>query len=196
MSKADRTRQSIVEKTALLFNMKGFSGTSITDMMEATGLTKGSIYGNFASKDEVALAVFDYNFQTVSNYIKTRVEAKLTSIEKLLVYVETYRNFQKLPFLAAGCPILNTGTESDDTHPLLRERVINALTSWKTTIERHIKTGIERKEMKPSINIPEFSLVFISLVEGGVFQTKVTGKMAPLNASLDMLERLILDLKA
>ena len=59
MSKAEKTRQFIIEKTAPIFNKKGFAGTSLSDMTEATGLTKGSIYGNFADKDEVAMAAFD-----------------------------------------------------------------------------------------------------------------------------------------
>ena len=61
MGKAERTREFIVEKTAPLFNRKGYAGTSMSDLTEATGLTKGAIYGNFENKDEVALAAFDYN---------------------------------------------------------------------------------------------------------------------------------------
>ncbi|MDO9376148.1 MAG: TetR/AcrR family transcriptional regulator, partial [Ferruginibacter sp.] len=61
MTKAEKTRNFIVEQTAPIFNKKGYAGTSLTDLTEATGLTKGSIYGNFANKDEVALAAYDYN---------------------------------------------------------------------------------------------------------------------------------------
>jgi TetR/AcrR family transcriptional repressor of nem operon len=61
-SKSDRTRQFIIGSTANLFNMKGYAGTSLSDITGAFGLTKGSIYGNFANKEEVALAVFDYNY--------------------------------------------------------------------------------------------------------------------------------------
>ena len=47
ISKSDRTKQFIVEKTAPVFNEKGYAGTSLTDLTNATRLTKGSIYGNF-----------------------------------------------------------------------------------------------------------------------------------------------------
>ena len=73
MSKAERTRQFIIEKTAPIFNEKGYAGTSINDLTEATGLTKGSIYGNFENKDEVALAAFDYNFERVITFIKSKI---------------------------------------------------------------------------------------------------------------------------
>ena len=55
MSKAEKTKQFIIEKTAPLFNMKGYSGTSMSDITAATGLTKGSMYGNFENKTKLQL---------------------------------------------------------------------------------------------------------------------------------------------
>ena len=54
LSKAERTKQFIVEKAAAVFNEKGYAGTSMNDLTIATGLTKGSIYGNFENKDDIA----------------------------------------------------------------------------------------------------------------------------------------------
>src|ERR1700722_8888899 len=71
ISKAERTRQFIIEKTAPIFNKKGYAGTSLSDITAATGLTKGSIYGNFADKDEVALAAFDYNIGKLGALTRT-----------------------------------------------------------------------------------------------------------------------------
>ena len=73
LSKSERTKKFIIEKTAPVFNEKGYAGTSMNDLMMVTGLTKGSIYGNFQNKDEVALAAFDYNFGKVLSYIKNLV---------------------------------------------------------------------------------------------------------------------------
>ena len=195
LSKAERTKQFIIEKTAPVFNEKGYAGTSMNDLMFVTGLTKGSIYGNFQNKDEVALAAFDYNFGKVISYIKTKIEERTTVVDKLLVYPETYRNFLKLPFLKAGCPVLNTSTEADDTHPMLRARAVNALKLWKTSIEKHIAIGIERKEININTNASEFASVLMSLIEGAVMQAKVTGKTIELNATMNFLEKMIKDLK-
>jgi AcrR family transcriptional regulator len=40
MSKAEKTKQFIIEKTATLFNTKGYISTSLSDITQATGLTK------------------------------------------------------------------------------------------------------------------------------------------------------------
>lgn len=195
LSKAERTRQFIIEKTAPIFNEKGYAGTSLNDLTQATGLTKGSIYGNFENKDEVALAVFDYNFSRITEYIKAKLLATENAIERLLVYPEVYRNYLKVPFLQTGCPILNTATEADDTHPLLKEKAANALSFWKKSVENQIKRGIARKEIKADTNPTEFAVILITLVEGAFMQAKVTGRTAELKIAMDYLEKMIRNLE-
>lgn len=195
LSKAERTRKFIVEKTAPIFNAKGFAGTSLSDLTQATGLTKGSIYGNFENKDAVALSAFDYNFAQITSYIKERILARENAVERLLVYPEVYRNFLKIPFLKPGCPILNTSTEADDTHPELREKAAGALLFWKKAIENQIKRGIERKEIKKETNPTQFAVIMMSLIEGAIMQAKVTGKATELSMAMDFLENLIRGLK-
>ena len=196
MSKAERTKQFIIEKTAPIFNAKGYAGTSLNDMIFATGLTKGSIYGNFENKDEVAVAAFDHTIQKVFLLLKNRVNEKNTIIEKLLVYPETYSNFFDIPFLSSGCPILNTATEVDDTHPLLRKKVNEVISFWKKTLTLLIKHGIETNELKQDINIEEFVIILVSLIEGGVMQAKISGQILPLRITMKHLEKLIMDLKS
>ncbi|WP_309640980.1 TetR/AcrR family transcriptional regulator [Flavobacterium sp.] len=194
-SKAERTKQFIIEKTAPIFNAKGYCGTSINDLMVATGLTKGSIYGNFESKDDVALEAFDYNFQKVILYIKSQMDQRPAIVDKLLVYPETYRNYSQLSFLSLGCPITNTATEADDTHPKLKTKANNAMLFWRNSLEKQLKIGIETGEIKPDVNVDEFIGVLIALIQGSLLQCKLTGKTNTLNTTMEYLERIILNLK-
>ncbi|HRG58713.1 MAG TPA: TetR/AcrR family transcriptional regulator [Bacteroidia bacterium] len=195
MTKADKTKAFIIERTAPVFNAKGFAGTSINDLIEVTGLTKGSIYGNFENKDAVALAAFDYNFEMVISYLKKEMSKKNTVVERLLVYPKTYRNYFKLSFLSAGCPIANTSTEADDTHPMLKEKAAHALEFWRNSVERHLKQGIANKEIKANININQTVGVITALIQGAILHAKVSGKINFLNASMNYLEDMIIDLR-
>lgn len=194
-SKAEKTKNFIIERTAPIFNEKGFYGTSITDIINATGLSKGSIYGNFDNKDDVAVAAFDYNFANITNYIAVRIREKNSAIDKLLVYPETHRQILKLPFLKGGCPVLNTSVDSDDTHPILRARAISALNLWKSSVVRIINKGIENNEIKKNTNPNEFAAILVSLTEGAVMQAKVTNKSTELDISMNFLIKLIKELK-
>lgn len=191
MTKKERTRQFIIEQAAPLFNQKGYAGTSLHDIMEMTGLKKGGIYGNFESKEEIAVASFEYAVGLVTEKVKLRADQKLKSYEKLQVVIDFYRNYITNPPIDGGCPILNTSIEADDTNPRLRNRVIEALDNWRGSMSGTIRKGIRRKEIKPTIDAEEFATLFIATLEGGIMMSKVYKKIRPLNIVLNHLERMI-----
>lgn len=191
MGKAERTRKFIVEKTAPVFNRKGYSGTSLSDLTEATGLTKGSIYGNFENKDEVALAAFDHNLAQLADEVRALQNSNPTALGKLQAYITVYRNGLSKPFLAAGCPVVNTGVDADDTHRGLNKKVGNALNSWHRSISAIIHQGIHSGEIREDSDVSAFASLMIALIEGGITLTKISGDGGYLNQSLDHLEQLI-----
>lgn len=194
MTKAEKTRQYIIEKTAPIFNVKGYSGTSMSDITDATGLTKGSIYGNFENKDAVAVAAFECNLEKITSYVKQEISKRKTYKDKLLVYVSFYENFLKSPFPEGGCPILNTAIESDDTHPELKEKASNAIVAWKNNLSAIIRKGIEAKEFRTDI-IPEQSAIgLIALIEGGIMISKLTHKLNFRKMIMASIEKMINDL--
>jgi TetR/AcrR family transcriptional repressor of nem operon len=190
MRKAEKTREFIVEKTAPIFNKKGYAGTSISDMTEATGLTKGSIYGNFANKDEVALAAFDYNWKRVSGITRQEMEKKNTIKEKLLVYTE-YEKFINFPLPMGGCPVLNTAVEADDTHPLLKKKANEAFLAWKDKLTALLEQGIRTKEFTTEIDPEQIALTIIAMIEGSIMIAKLSGKPAYRNAIMVSMRKMI-----
>lgn len=194
MSKAERTKAFIIEKTAPVFNKKGYVGTSISDLTEATGLTKGSIYGNFPNKDAVAMAVFDHNLNIVTQIIRKAMSRKRTVKGKLLVYTEVYSKYYSLGFPPGGCPILNTSVEADDTHPELREKAAYAVMDWKNRIASLIQEGIDNGEFKNVKHPRQTALAMVAMIEGAVMIAGVTGKMGYLNAVMASLRQMINEL--
>ncbi|GAA3978720.1 TetR/AcrR family transcriptional regulator [Pedobacter ginsengiterrae] len=191
MTKAEKTRNYIIEKTAPIFNMKGYAGTSLHDITAATGLTKGSIYGNFANKDEVALAAFDYNFNNNVLQIESSMRAQTTAKGKLLVYVSIYQNFITGTISLGGCPILNTATDADDTHPALREKALKAVLSWKKRIIKLVEEGIENKEIALDSNAEQIALTVIAMIEGGIMISTLTNKLDNWDLIMDSLKKYV-----
>ena len=172
--RSEDTRQLIIEKTAAIFNKKGYAGTSMSDLTEATGLTKGSIYGNFENKEAVALAVFDYNAKRKNKLEDERLARVSTNKEKLMVYAKIFCEKDTLQFMEGGCPLLNTAIEADDTHEPLRKKVSEEIAAWKKKMQAILMAGISAKEFIPSVNTEKFSLSVIALIEGGIFVARAT----------------------
>lgn len=56
---AKLNRQRVVEVAAALFRERGLHGVGVADIMASAGLTHGGFYGQFASKDALAVEAFD-----------------------------------------------------------------------------------------------------------------------------------------
>src|SRR5688572_12624978 len=108
LTKGDKTKQFIIERSAPIFNRKGYAATSMTDILKATGLAKGGIYGNFSSKDEIAIEAFDYSYNQLKESLRFKIRQEKTSSAKLTAILDFYRNYSLKPHIEGGCPLMNT----------------------------------------------------------------------------------------
>jgi len=192
LSKSERTKQFIIEQTAPVFNRKGYAGTSMSDLTEATGLTKGAIYGNFDNKDEVALAAFDFNVAQVVNSIRQLQANAATQEEKLMSYVVFYRGVLKNKMLPSGCPIANTLTEADDTHEVLNRKATEVVRRWKKNVTDILEAGIAGGEFKKNTDVQSVAISIITMIEGGIVLSKSTRDNSFLRGATDRIEQIIL----
>ena len=58
-AKGQKKRDFILEKAKELFIQQGYSGTSMEDLVRYSGVSKGSIYYHFESKDELFLQLIE-----------------------------------------------------------------------------------------------------------------------------------------
>lgn len=193
-SKAERTKQFIIETTAPIFNCKGYEGTSISDITAATGLTKGSIYGNFKDKNELAVAAFDYNYQKLRNEIVLRMTGLKDPVEQLLVYVDYYSEIFERVVFAGGCPILNTAVDTDDSNPLLFQHVRQAIEEWHSHVASVVAYGIKKEFFSEKTDPSAFADHFLSLIEGGVLLSKTLGNKKHLTSNLKLIRKMIVEI--
>src|SRR5882672_5663677 len=97
MTKAERTKQFIIEKSAPIFNTKGVAGTAMSDIMEATKLAKGSLYVHFENKDELSYAAVDYNLDKLAEKTIAAMNKHKTAKGKLLAVADFYNDPLNIP---------------------------------------------------------------------------------------------------
>lgn len=190
MSKAERTRQFIVEKTAALFNTRGYAGTSLSDITDATGLTKGAVYGNFSDKEEVAIEAFRHNTGMLLDHMERILGSGRPAAEQLKDITSFYRKNWKRIFARGGCPLLNAATEADDHLPFLRKSVQDCFRSWSTQIEKIIREGMQ-SGIFCELDAREYAYTIIMLLEGGILLSKTMGTQRHLLSALDRIDRII-----
>lgn len=175
MGKGEQTRERLLAQAAQVFNQRGFFGASLNDLMRATGLQKGGIYNHFESKEALALEAFDYAVGRIDQRFREALAGKPTARERLLAMIDVLQSFVENPPIKGGCPVLNTAVESDDAHPVLRERARQAMDQWRSSIQRIVSKGIRTGELRAEIDPDEVASLLVATLEGGVMLSKLYG---------------------
>ncbi len=182
------TRNKIIYASARLFNMRGYHGCSLQDIMDATQLKKGGIYNYFNNKDEIAFAAFDYSFNLILARFKEALGKANSGRDKLYAILEVFASFYKDPVANGGCPIFNTAVDSTDTHPELTQRAREAINTLKQYIEIKIDEGKESGEFKLATKSEELSSLIILTMEGALIMSRVNNDPAPVAAAIKHLK--------
>lgn len=69
-------RDRILDAASKVFAAEGFAGATIDAIGQAAGFTKGAVYSNFGSKDELFLALLDREFELRGEQIATALESE------------------------------------------------------------------------------------------------------------------------
>lgn len=177
MTKGERTRQHIIEAAAPLFNQRGFTGASMADLMEATGLEKGGIYRHFASKDELALAAFDHAVDLQTARVREYALRETTAVGRLSAFCAALASSFNDPVVSGGCPLLNTAVECDDgttsVHAELRTRSRKAMRRMVGYARKVIAAGVENGELVPGVDPSAEAEMMVATLEGAVMMSKL-----------------------
>ncbi|NJP11511.1 MAG: TetR/AcrR family transcriptional regulator [Leptolyngbyaceae cyanobacterium RU_5_1] len=173
MKKGETTKLDILQQAAPIFNQQGYAGASIANVMAATGLQKGGIYNHFESKEQLALETFSYSVRLVRQHYAEALQDQTSAPDQLLAFMAVFQQFFHDSPIPGGCPLLNTAIESDDAFPALREQASREMKQWHSWIVRIIRGGINRSEIRSSIDAKATATLLIACLEGGLMLSKL-----------------------
>ena len=187
MRKGDQTRQEIIRKAARIFNQKGYSGTTLSDLMRATGLEKGGIYRHFESKQELARDVFDHAWKLAMDTRFDGTQEIPNTVDRLIQVVRNFRD-RRVGLVPGGCPLLNTAIDSDHSNPQLRTKARQALSSWLDRLRSIVEEGQGRGEVRPDVDSAKLATLIASTLEGSSMVGRLQRSDQPLDLACRHLE--------
>ncbi len=173
-SKAERTTSFIIETVAPIFNKHGYIGTSMSDLTEATGLTKGALYGNFENKEALALAAFKYNRELLLAAIDDRLTISGTAMEKILNLTEFYKKYDSFTEPIGGCPVLNVGMDAQHNNRLLAGASRETIKEIEGKIALVLETGVNKGELKIGVSPLQFAKQMFTMIQGAIAMATIT----------------------
>ncbi len=194
MTKAERTRQQILHATAPLFNQRGYDGATLQALCEATGLTKGALYGNFGNKEELAREAFRHAMGIVRTCMAEELRGKQSAKDKLVALVGFFAKYVYNPPVPGGCPLLNTSIEADDYLVDMKAEVAAAIDSTIAFMARLIDEGKKAGEFLPGTRSREYATLFFCAVEGALMVSRVSPTDEAMKTVVRLCKRLLEDI--
>ena len=191
MKGSEGTREHILERAAGVFNRRGYSGASMSEIMEATGLQKGGLYWHFGSKEELALEAFDFAMVRANERLALALEHRVDAIDRVLAVVEVLGEHLVSPTLPGGSALMNTAIESDDGNPALRERARDAMRELLETVEGMIVGGQRRGEVRPDADARAVAVLVVGAAEGALAIARLLEEAAPLELATAQLRQIL-----
>jgi TetR/AcrR family transcriptional regulator, transcriptional repressor for nem operon len=175
--KGEITRERIVSESERLILGQGFAGTSLSDILAATGLTKGAFFHHFADKDELGRAVLErYAIQDYELFEAWSREAdELTDdpLERCLVFFKLFEKFlgrRSEPL--GGCVFASYVYEASNFGPGTTEYIRERLLLWQKVYERKFEQLIAARPPRLPVTAEQLAELAVTLVEGGLMMGK------------------------
>lgn len=182
MRKGQETRKRIVALSARVFNQKGYAGTALSDLMDATGLEKGGIYRHFGSKQELAGEAFDHAWKIAMGTRFAGTDDIPNAVDRLKQLILNFRD-RRTGLVPGGCPLLNTAIDADDSNPQLRAKARLALHTWLDRLQSIVDEGRQRGEILAEIDAAKLATLIVSTMEGAMVLSRLQKSLEPVEVA-------------
>ncbi|WP_136465625.1 TetR/AcrR family transcriptional regulator [Flagellimonas onchidii] len=189
--KAERTTAYIIETVAPIFNKYGYVGTSMSDLTDATGLTKGAIYGNFENKEALALSAFEFNRNHLLAVIDEKLDVDGGALDKIFNLLRFYKQYDVFTLNLGGCPILNVGVDAQNNNKLLAAAVKETIKEIEGKIALVLENGIKTGEIHLPVPPLQFAKQLFTMLQGAISMSTMTRDRKYLINTIAYLEHLV-----
>jgi len=184
------TKNMVIKKAIALFHTKGICDTSIKDIQEATGLTKGSLYFHFQSKDELIIEALKTAGNEFIEFIITSLSGK-TPGRALDNFLKRVLKKHKDTGFVGGCIFGNTALEMSDKHSEVVKVLKDIFQKWKNILTKTISEAQKNSEIRTDLSPSELATIVIQLIEGGIMLSRLEKSQTPLALSIKAIRTLL-----
>jgi TetR/AcrR family transcriptional repressor of nem operon len=149
LDRGDQTRRHILDVASVLFAEKGYAGASFTDLVRASGLTKGAFYFHFPSKEALALAAFADQQERWVEVVSRVAEPSMKAVDQLAAMLKAACDFCETE-VSARCVSRLCFELGED--PRLRPTLTPYLSVWEELIASIVRRGQDEGDIRADVD--------------------------------------------
>jgi TetR/AcrR family transcriptional repressor of nem operon len=186
------SKTRILNAAMRVIRAKGYSATRIEDVCEAAGLTKGSFFHHFSTKEELAIAAADYwSEMTSALFAAAPYHVPADPLERVLAYVDFRKAMLRGELPEFTCLVGTMTQEIYGTHPAIREACNASITSHAGTLLPDIEAAMRKYGVHGNWTAESLALFTQAAIQGAFILAKANNGVAPAIDAVDHLRRYI-----
>lgn len=195
--KGHLTKRNIIERSLQLFSVKGYYNTSISDILAATNLTKGGLYGHFASKADIWQAVYNEAVRIWRAKVFTGVRDRCNPMTRITTFIENdLRDYLGADVFEGGCFFLNMLVELSGQSDPMSKQILRGFVRISKLIQVWLDEAAGQGLLKPGLKHEEIANFIVITLNGAAALYTSTRDDTIIDQTIEQLRFYVQQLKA
>ena len=184
------SKTKLLDAALKVVRAKGYTATRIEDICAEAGLTKGSFFHHFTSKEDLVLAaVAHWGARTTAFFVDAPYHDRPDPLDRLIAYVEFRKAMMTGELPEFTCFLGTIIQETYVTHTDINAACERTLTAHARTLEADIREAMRQHQVRCDWSAETLALHIQAVIQGGFILAKAKGNAAVAAKSLDHLRR-------
>lgn len=187
-----QSKTALLDAALSVFRTKGYTATRLEDICEAAGLTKGSFFHHFKSKEDLAIAAAEHWIAvTTPPFLSAEYRTLPDPLERLLAYIDFRKTLLKNALPEFTCFAGTLIQEVYETQPAVRDACEKSLSGHAAMLVADIDEAIRLYGLDRSFSAESLALYTQAVIQGAFILAKAKQGPAVAVDCLDHLRRYI-----
>lgn len=185
-------KERLLEAAQNLMIGKGFHATTVDEVCEAAGVSKGSFFHYFATKEALGKALVErYCASTRKLLEDAPFRREADPLRRLLARLDFHIEASKNPLVPRGCLLGAFAQDLSETHPELRALCARGFDEFAAEIRRDLDAAGAAYGFADDLDTRGFADLFTSVVQGSLLVSRAKQDMRVFRESLEHLKRYV-----
>jgi TetR/AcrR family transcriptional regulator, transcriptional repressor for nem operon len=187
----ENSRTRLLTATIDLVRANGYAATRVDDVCAAAGVTKGSFFHHFASKEDLAIAAAGHwDDRAAQLFAQAPFMSAPEAIDRLLGYVRFRRELLEGDIWEWSCFAGTTIQETHETYPAIRDACARSITNHVAMLSRMIDQALTEHPV-PDLRVESLATHIQAVLQGAFIMAKAKQNVAAARDSVDHLYRYV-----
>ena len=178
MGRTSDARERLIDEAARLFHSRSYESVGVQELCDAAEVHKGSFYHFFPSKEDLAAAVIDAQWQATCEEVLDPALAEdvppLARIARMFAALtRAQRGSKRSTGRTPGCPLANLTGEVCNHEPKLRRKLVRVYSEMQKRLEATLHAAVSARELPRETDVPAKAEALVALTQGAMLLSAV-----------------------